>query len=372
MKIGFLLPTLLASTELFPDRIFAPRDLAIDTIDGLVEKGHEVTVFATPDFRTKGKLVAGDVAPYAQKLVYSKLGRVGREEAAVRNDEAWKRSFEIALTTRAYAIAKENKFDIMHSYHDFLFTPHYIEDLTGVSTVYTLHDPLPPEGSFEYHEYQKFTKHNFVSISHAQRRSNLKLNFVGTVYHGVNTGEYPFSDDDLGYLLFMGRLAAQKGPHTAIQVAIQSKLPLEMGTNFPDEFEGDHFFATEIAPYLDNPLIHEPGLVSGKNKKILYSRAKALLFPIEWEEPFGMVMIEAMACGTPVVAFGRGSVPEIVKDGVTGFIVDPKVGIEGMVAAVKRLGEIDRAACRRHVEQNFSVAKMTEGYERIYTQLLAR
>lgn len=372
MNIGFLLPTLFASQKLFPARIFAPGDLARDTINGLVARGHKVFVFSTPDFETKGMPIPGDIRPYEEKLPYSKLSRVAKEEAAIRSDEVWKRSFEIAVTTQAYGTAKKEHIDVMHSYHDFLFTPHYIEDLTGVPTVYTLHDPLPAADTFEYYSFQKFIKHRYVSISDSQRKSDLSLNFVSTVYHGVHAEAFPFSDKDLGYLLFMGRLTKEKGPHTAIQVAIRAGIPLEMGTNFPYEFQGNPFFEKEIKPHLDNPLIHEPGMVHGKDKMLLYGRAKALLFPIEWEEPFGMVMIEAMACGTPVIAFGRGSVPEIVKDGVTGFVVDPKAGVEGLVEAIGKIDRIDRAACRKHVEDNFTVEKMVEGYERVYQKILSQ
>lgn len=371
MKIGFLLPTLFASKKLYPERIFAPGDLARDTINGLVDRGHTVYVFSTPDFESRGTLVAGDTRPFEEKLPYSKLKRDPKEQA-IRNDEVWKRSFEIAVSTLAYQSAKREHLDCIHAYHDFLFTPHYLEEVTGIPTVYTLHDPLPPNGSFEYFQLRNFTSHRYVSISEAQRRSDLPLNFVATVYHGVDVNAFPFESKDHGYLLFMGRLSKEKGLHTAIQAAIKSGLPLEIGTNFPDRFEGDVYFEKEIKPYLDNPLIHEPGFVNGQNKLKLYKGAKALLFPIEWEEPFGMVMIEAMACGVPVIAFNRGSVPEIVIDGKTGFVVDHKRGVAGLVEAIGKVGTIDRAACRRHVEENFSVKKMTQGYEGVYNTITKR
>ncbi len=393
MKIGFLLPTLFASKSLFPNRIFAPGLLARDMINSLVGKGHQVTVFASPDFVTKGQLVAGDIKAYQNKLNYHKLYRISAEEAKIRNDEVWKRSFEISVSVQAYRYAREHKLDIVHSYHDFLFTPHYLADLTQIPTVYTIHDPLPPGGSFEYHEFEKFAHHNYVSISNSQRQSTLKLNFIDTVYHGIDIDSLSFNNKDGGYLLFMGRLTREKGLHNAIQVAIKTNHKLEIGTNFPDFFQGDKYFETEIKPFLDNPLIHEPGMAKGEYKTKLYRNARALLFPIEWEEPFGMVMIEAMACGTPVIAYNRGSVPEVVRDGVTGFIVDDdntsanfptpnshvrgtwvikKKGIEGLIEAVNRIGEIDRAACRKHVEENFTLEKMVEGYERVYKKLVFR
>lgn len=378
MKIGFLLPTLFASQSFFPDRIFAPVSLAHDTINGLVAKGHDVYVFSTPDFVTDGKLIGGDVEAYRKKLEYHKLQRVGERERDIRNDEVWKRSFELSTTSQAYAVAQKEKLDVIHSYHDFLFTPHYFEELTGISTVYTLHDPLPSEGSFEYHEMHKFAHHRYVSISNSQRQSQLKLNFVDTVYHGVRLSEFPYSEKQLGYLLFMGRLTREKGLHTAIQVALKTKHPLEIGTNFPLEFTGDSYFEEEIKPYLDDPLIHEPGMAHGDKKMLLYKDARALIFPIEWEEPFGMVMIEAMACGTPVIAYGRGSVPEIVSDGKTGFVVSPERGVDGLVEAVDRIYTMSeqeyqllRYNCRKHVEEKFTVERMVEGYEKVYKYVVS-
>lgn len=367
MKIGFLLPTVFASHTLFPERIFAPGSLARDTINELVKRGHQVWVFSTPDFETRGILVPGDIEPFEKKFPYDKLKHAQEDERRIRYDEVWKRSFEISLVTEAYKWARKERFDLMHSYHDFLFTPHYIEDITQIPTVYTLHDPLPPEGSFEYHEFAKFAHHRYVSISNAQRRSSLKLNFAGNVYHGVNLADFPFQKDPSDYLLFMGRPIQEKGLQWAIQAALATNMKLEIGTHFPGTEKQTPYFQKEIAPYLTNPLIGEPGIVAGGDKMLLYKQAQALLFPITWEEPFGMVMIEAMACGTPVIAYRRGSVPEIVRDGKTGFIVD---NLDGMVEAIGRIREIDRAACRKHVEENFTVEKMVKGYESAYARII--
>jgi len=383
MRIGFLLPTLFASKNLFPGTLGA------DLVNGLVGRGHEVYIFSTPDFKTNGKLYGGDIEGYKKKLKYFKLYRVDGREADIRNDEVWKRSFEISVSTSAYQWANEKKLDIIHAFHDFLFIPHYLNDLTGIATVYTLHDPLPPDKSFEYHEFEKFKRHNFVSISDAQRRSDLKLNFVDTVYNGINVDNYVFGSVNSGYLLFMGRMRREKGLHNAIKAAIKSNLPLEIGTNFPDFFNGDDYFETEIKPYLDNRLIHEPGMVKDSYKLNLYQNAKALLFPIEWEEPFGMVMTEAMACGTPVIAYTRGSVPEIVIDGETGFLVNEsnddmrgdwiikKTGLEGLVLAINKLKSMSeseyikmRENCREHVKKKFSVEKMAADYEKVYKKVL--
>ena len=384
MKIGFLLPSVFASTTLFPDRIFAPGQLARDSINGLVHQGHEVYVFSTPDFVTNGQLIPGDVKPFEKKLVYDKLKRADSFEAKIRNDEVWKRTFEISVTTQAYKFTREHHLDIVHAYHDFLFTPHYLEEVTQIPTVYTLHDPLPPEESFEYHELGKFKDHSYVSISNSQRKSSLSLNFVDTVYHGIDLTAFPFQKQSADYALFMGRLVPEKGLHNAIAAACKINVRLEIGTQLPDILHESEYFKKQIKPFLSNPLIGEPGILTGENKITLYKDALALLFPIEWEEPFGIVMIEAMSTGTPVIAYNRGSVSEIVKDGVTGFIIDPdnqnrpnkgswiikEQGVEGLVVAMNRLNEINRVACREHVTNHFSVSQMVAGYEKVYQKII--
>jgi glycosyltransferase involved in cell wall biosynthesis len=283
-----------------------------------------------------------------------------------------KNDYEADLTAKCYQMAKEGKLDIIHSYHDQL--SHFFEEATDVPTVYTLHDPLPEKPhDLTYWLYAKYAHHDYVSISNAFRRhAVLQLHFVATVYHGLNLADIPYREKPDDYLLFMGRMVPEKGLHFAIQAAIRSHMPLEIGTHFPSDTEKNPYFDTEIKPYLSNPLIKEPGMVTNHKKMVLYGGAKALLFPIGWEEPFGMVLVEAMACGTPVIAYNRGSVAEIVKDGVTGFIVDEKEGVPGLVKAIKRIGEIDRGACRKHVAEHFSVKKMAEGYENVYNKVLQK
>jgi glycosyltransferase involved in cell wall biosynthesis len=263
-----------------------------------------------------------------------------------------------------------------------------------VPIVYTIHDPLPQENTLSYKLFSKFPDHNYISISDAQRNSKLKLQFIATVYHGIHAAKYPFQTDPSDYFLFMGRLIPEKGLHSCIAVSEALNIRLEIATQMPDKNTTNNYFNDQIKPHLNSALIGEPGIVSDDNKHVLYKQARALFFPIEWEEPFGMVMIEAMACGTPVIAYNRGSVPEIVRDGVTGFIVEPeegqqnnptrpplnlrggeggvikKRGIPGLIEAVQRIGEIDRSACRKHVAENFSVEKMVEGYERVYQKVI--
>ncbi|MEK7544384.1 MAG: glycosyltransferase family 4 protein [Patescibacteria group bacterium] len=396
MKIGLLAPSIYMSPTRFGDMIFAPRDLAVWLADGLVERGHDVFFFTAPDVPTKATIVAGDMG-LMEDMQEDKLASAGGERMKWASFYTRKRNYELDLTQRAYAMADAGKLDIIHSYHDTL--AHFFDELTGFPTVYTLHDPLPNPGTLPYWLLAKFAHHRYVSISDAFRKQgNLLLHFVDTVYHGVpavSDGVKETARRD--YLAFMGRMVPEKGISDAIAVGEQTGIALHIATSDRGENTHSAFYEKDVAPRLSPGKSELVGFMDVNKKNSFLERATAFLFPIHWEEPFGMVMIEAMACGTPVVAYNRGSVPEIVKDGVTGFIVDDddknttnitnkanttnttnkdgkwiikKRGVEGLVEAVKRIGEIDRAACRRHVEENFTVEKMVEGYEKVYQKVL--
>jgi glycosyltransferase involved in cell wall biosynthesis len=311
-------------------------------------------------------------------------------------------------------MAHREMFDVLHVYHESsMFFSHYLDELMhDIPVVYTLHDPLPPKGTYEFSAFSQFKDHNYVSISNSFRQSELKLNFVDTVYHGIKLADYPFNPTPDNHLLFLGRLVPEKGLHNAIAAVGITGDKLTVSVNLPKDGEVNEYYEKTLKRYVDDqaagPAAGNPAgrptegtpagggpvplvtrdlftilpVVDKKSRIELYRNAKALLFPIEWEEPFGVVLVEAMATGTPVIAFNRGSVSEIVKDGVTGFIIEPdgrpvnpasriqKTGIEGLVEAIRRIGEIDRADCRKHMEDHFTVTHMVEGYERVYTGVL--
>ena len=372
MKIGILAPSIYMSPTHYGNMIFAPRDLVVALTNGLVQKGHDVYLFTSPDIQSQAHVVAGDDRLIGDEFVLEKMREVGGERFTWASFYTRKRDYEADLTAKCYAMAREGKLDVVHSYHDQL--AHFFEEATGVPTVYTLHDPLPTKPTdLTFRLYEQYHNHRFVSISNSFRvQGTLKLNFVATVYHGLDLATIPYQETPSDYVLFMGRMVPEKGLHLAIAAAIEANIPLEIGTHFPGGTEHNDYFDTEIKPYLTNPLIREPGMVTDQEKMKLYGGARALLFPIGWEEPFGMVMVESMASGTPVIAFNRGSVPEIVEDGVTGFVVPSEQGVSGLVAAIKKIDKLDRAACRRRVGDKFSVEKMVSGYEEVYTKILSQ
>ena len=233
----------------------------------------------------------------------------------------------------------------------------------AVPTVVTMHGPVDDE--LGRYVAAIGTAVNVVAISHAQRRRNAALNWVGTVHNAIDVGSFPWRARKGDYVAWLGRFAAEKGAHLAIEAARSARRPIVLAGKCNEPAERD-YFARQIRPRLGAGVryLGEAGTAA---KRELLARARALLFPVQWEEPFGMVMIEAMACGTPVVALRRGSVPEVVADGVSGVIVDHPTQLPAAIAAAER---IDPASCRAYARSHFDLPIMAAGYERVYRAVL--
>jgi glycosyltransferase involved in cell wall biosynthesis len=223
---------------------------------------------------------------------------------------------------------------------------------------------MTPDTQFVWDRYGGW----YNSISHAERRAMPPVRggtYCGVVYNGIDVESFPYEERKEDYLLFLGRVAPEKGTHLAIEVArrLEKRLIIAAKVDRADQ----QYFHDIVEPLIDGDLIRFVGEVDGTLKRSLYARAYCLLLPICWDEPFGLVMVEAMACGTPVIAFARGAAPELVLEGETGFLVHD---VDGMAAAVHRVDRIDPLRCRRHVEENFSAQRMTEGYLALYERVL--
>jgi glycosyltransferase involved in cell wall biosynthesis len=214
--------------------------------------------------------------------------------------------------------------------------------------------------------FQKYKDRPVISISDAQRKPLPWVNWVSTIHHGVPREHLPFNPKGGKYLAFLGRIAPEKRPDIAIQVARKAGIPLKIAAKV-DEVDRE-YFKTTIEPLIEAPFVEYIGEINESQKGEFLGNALALLFTIDWPEPFGLVMIEAMACGTPVIARPCGSVPEVMRDGVTGFLASE---FDDLVAAVKKADTISRSACREEYERRFSVNVMAEKYERIYRELIA-
>jgi glycosyltransferase involved in cell wall biosynthesis len=227
----------------------------------------------------------------------------------------------------------------------------------------------------EYQQlYRTFDDAHVVSISNNQRRPVPFANWIATVYNGIPVDDYPFEPHAGGYLAFVGRVAPEKNLHLAIEVALKMEMPLKIAARMPlrqtlNPNDGDDwaYYEERVKPHLDHPLIEFVGEVDDAGKQALLRNAAALINPVNWPEPFGLVMAEALACGTPVIAKRAGSVPEIIEDGATGFICDSALE---MVLACDRLAEIDRAYCRATAQRRFSQSKMADGYIEVYERLI--
>lgn len=381
MRIGILLPSIFTANQYLKDRIFAPLYPALDLANTLVDRGHEVFFYSSADVQTKAHVVGGDEELIKKTPFYYLFRYREALEQKYSAIEIMKRDFEYGLTMRTYKDALSGKLDIVHSYHDF--GAHYFDELTKFPTIYTLHDPMPKtKDTIEYFRLSKFKNHNYVSISNSQRNGVIKINFVATVYHGINLKDYEFNDKPENRLIYFGRILEDKGADLAIEVAKSLKIPIHIATSSIRANRSGEFYDTKIAPQIDGKNVILEGFLAGRLKSDFINKGKAFLFPLRWDEPFGLTMIEAMACGTPVIAYNRGSVSEIVRDGLTGFIIEPedsvldskwiikKKGMAGLEEAVGRIGEIDRKACRKHVEDNFTVEKMADGYEKVYRTIL--
>lgn len=310
--------------------------------DGLAERGHDVTLFASAGSKTKAKLeTVFDPPPGGPNL-----GKI---------------YYDLVHAVSAYKRA--NEFDIVHD-HSGIVGP-AIGAFHGKPIVHTLHGPWTPEAK---HIYKTLVPPlNVVAISNAQRGFFDEIPYAGTVYNGVALELHPFREKKEDFLLFLGRVNKEKGPELAVEVAKRTGKKLVMAVKMSEDFE-QAYWRDVVEPKLtgDEEIIGE---ISVQEKADLLGRAKGVLFPIQWPEPFGLVMAEANACGTPVISFANGAAPEVIADGVSGFLIN---SLDEMVDAVSRLDEIDPSACRKHVEESFSAESMTAGYEEVFERVLKK
>lgn len=318
--------------------------------EGLVDRGHDVTLFATGDSNTSARLVS---------FYPTSLGNSG-----------YKKNEALApLLQYEHCYRRAKEFDIIHSHGQYysMFGARHL----ATPVVFTWHGSIyTGEVSEEKRNaLRTFADVPIVSISNNQRQGLPELNFAGTVYNSLDISEYPYVKTPRGdYFLWIGRMSPKKGALEAIWVAKALGVRLEMAATI-DPIDAS-YFESEIKPHIDGEHVIFHGEMHHKKVIELYGNARAVLYPITWHEPFGLVMIEAMASGTPVVTYDIGSAPEVVDDGVTGFVVQPEAGVDALIHAAERIGEIDRAACRKRVEKLFVKERMVEGYENVYKKLL--
>ena len=342
MKIAQIAPL----AEAVPPRLYGGTERIVSYLtEELVRLGHEVTLFASGDSRTSAELVA--CCPQALRL-----------DPSVRDPLPY------TLMTLEEVRSRAHEFDVLHFHIDLVHFPVFRGMAT--CTLTTLHGRLDLPDLFPF--YRKFSDFPLVSISDDQRKPMPPVNWVGTVHHGLPPELLRFTAQPRdGYLAFLGRISPEKRPDLAIEIARRAGLPIRIAAKV--DAVDRAYFERQIEPLLAQPGVEFIGEISEAQKSDFLGNALALLFPIDWPEPFGLVMIEAMACGTPVIAFRRGSVPEVLEDGLTGFIVSD---VDEAVRAVSRVDRLDRLAIRRRFEQRFSAARMAHDYLELYWSLAAK
>ena len=324
-----------------PPYTYGGTELVISWLcDELVRRGHDVTLFAGGDSRTQAKLIP----IWPRSLWRAKLNT----------------PHVVFSLLYEKLISFQDKFDIIHDHCEWYTIPY--SKFLKPPIVTTLHHPLTEEAIILY---KKFPNINFVAISKNQRRSAHGINIVETIYHGLPIEKYEFDPRPKDYLLWLSKIMPQKGIAEAIDIAKLAGENLIISGNIPPE-QGD-YFDFRIKPLIDGKKIKFLGASDFPKKIELLKNAKAFIFPVKRPEPFGLVVIEAMACGTPVIAFKAGSMPELIEEGKTGFLVN---NIEEACQALKKTDEISREYCREYVKKNFNLKRMVNRYEKLYKKIL--
>lgn len=358
MKIAQIIKSLW---KVDPHSIDASHLIVSQITEELIRRGHDVTLFASGDSKTKAKLFS----------VIPRCINYDRTKEPVLNSD-----YDYLLISEL--IRQADKFDIIHSH--FHIQTGFFSRFINTPIVSTLHDPLDRSLQKDILSHLKNSQY-YISISNDQRKPMPQLNYVGTVYHGTDINKLCFNPNPEDHLVYFGRIDAAKGTKLAIESALKAKKKLMIGGVVHRQEQWKNYWFDEIVPFIKDKKIVYYGEINSSKKSDFLGKAKALLFtthkwsnlisgssnPKAWREPFGLTAIEAMACGTPVIAFKWASMPEIIVDGKTGFLVD---SVGEMVEAIKNIDQIDRRECRKHVEKNFTIKRMVDKYERIYQKVL--
>lgn len=343
MKIALLAPV----AERIPPKKYGGTEAVVYTLaEELHARGHDVTLFASGDSEVSCRLV-----PIAPKAIGSGM------------KEATRDALDIGAIAEAVAYIQEENFDIVHNHTGWRGL--LLGSLISCPMVTTLH-----YYSDEKHHRRMFTQYRngpFISISKSQRLVAPRLHFRANIYHGLEASRFEPSFEPGSYLVFLGRFTDIKGPREAIRIAQETGEKLILAGKINDEER--EFFETEIEPHIDGTQIQFIGEVNHEEKVALLRGAKALLSPIKWHEPFGLVNVEAMLCGTPVIGMKRGSLPELISPGISGYVCR---SYNEMVRAVRRIDTIDRKKCRQYAERKFSVKRMIDAHERLFERLVQK
>jgi glycosyltransferase involved in cell wall biosynthesis len=331
--------------ESIPPKYYGGTERVVSYLtEELVRQGHEVTLFASGDSITSARLVAA--SPRSLRLDMQCMDQLAHH---------------VLLLESVFRHADE--FEVIHFHVDYLHFP--LSRRHPITHVTTMHGRLDIPDLIPL--YEEFDDMPLISISNAQREPLPWVNWQRTVYHGLPEDLYHFRAQPGKYFAFLGRISPEKRVDRAIAIAKRTGIPLKIGAKV-DRID-QNYFEGAVKPLLRDPLVEYVGEIDDREKDEFLGNAYALLFPIDWPEPFGLAMIEAMACGTPVIAYREGAVPEVMEEGCTGFIVEE---LEDAISAARRIPELSRERCREIFEQRFTAARMAKDYLRVYERLMER
>jgi glycosyltransferase involved in cell wall biosynthesis len=330
--------------ESVPPRYYGGTERVIHILtEELIKMGHSVTLFASADSVTSARLV-----PICERGL--RLDGIRDPLKAI--------PYFIGGLKECFSRAKE--FDIIHSHVDFLAFP-FCTDSSRV--IHTMHGRMDIQGYEAV--FSRYREQPLISISNSQRLPLPEQNWIATIYHGLPVWSYRFHSEHKGYLVFLGRICPEKRPDWAIRVALKAGIPLKIAAKVDSVDDG--YFKGTIMPLLKDPKIEFLGEVTDSQKDELLGNAMGLLIPVDWPEPFGLTFIEALACGTPVISRPCGSLPEIIRHGVTGIL---DMELDGLVKGIKQISKLDRQRCRQEFEERFSARRMASEYIRVYERLI--
>ncbi len=347
MKIAMIAPV---EEAVPPIRYGGTEVVMYNLIQQLVKRGHDVTLLATGDSKTSAKLV--EIFPQSIRTLPASRDWLTRD------------SIKLMGLAKMIKYLSEHDFDVIHNHNGHIVMPFL--PFLHAPMITTFHMPL--DIPYQTIIFDAFKDANYVSISMNQRKKMPQLNFVANVYNGLDTSIFEFTpraQETEPYFAFLARMSPEKGALQAIQIAKRTGMKLIMATKI--DAVDQEYYEKDIKPLIDGKQIVHIGEISAHEKSEFLRHARALLAPIQWEEPFGLFFVEAMLCGTPVITMKRGSAPEVIKDGITGFVCET---LDEAVQKAGVVGDLDRAACYEHAKNNFSAEKMTDGYLAAYERVM--
>lgn len=373
MRIAIVVPHIFMNRQILPEVIFSPAHLALDLAEGLRKLNHEVTLFTPGTVDTKVKNITADLTLFEEEL---KLRGDSYTQLLKKHPLIFitlSRQVQAELVAKAYTMASENLYDIVHIYTNEEELALEFSNLCTKPVCFTHHEPY----NFMVKYRSLMPKHkekNWISISKSQQKTmEPGANFVGNIYHGLPKSKFaPNLNPSGNYFAYFGRIIQPKGVHLAIQAAKKSGVELRIAGKHYAGYSKDKYWNEVIEPEIDNKQIKYIGfLKTDKQKQDFLGNATALIVPSVWDEPFGMVMIEALACATPIIGIKSGAIPEVVDDLKTGILVENNASVvKNLSKAINTISTVERKACRTSFEKRFLVERMCKEHEKVYKQLV--